>query len=753
MLSNSFPSERWSHHSLAPKLRSLFSVFKTHRLRPKALRRFSTVLMATIVALVTLSVLVVLIVLNRYFNERVEEEFRKKLRAQKGQIEILMQNRITDIQKAIKDFSSDNTVRVTMMLDAKIKLADHVIQSYPPNNGVYRFIQQKESWSIFPQSYGGLSKELVLYAFYGHPWGDILQDGSKPRLIWLFSRSIPGPEGDMGTAAVLYDMAEDKMLQNSISTAVEGNLTLSYSDMLISLRSNRPYPLNPKRLEAEADETQVFTLMEDLAYSRVLGNRHLYYISPSKNLIAERRKVALLMGVFSAFVLAVTMLLSAFLAGKMIRPLKEMTRKAIQISEGNDIPLSFERKNAYYWEFDQLSQAFNTMFAHLKDAEERSRYKELLENVDDAVYILDEQGSIIEANAAAYTSLGYPREQFYNLQLEDVVPSEESRAILRHGSAAINRVHSQKMTLETNHRTRDGRSIPVEIHSRPIVYMGKSVILNVARDISDRLQIEKEKEYLETQLNHAQKMEAMGTMAGCIAHDFNNLIMGVQGRLDMMLMQLDPEQPTYAHAEAINKTMQSATSLTSQLLGFARKGKSELMPLNINTLVEESTRIFISARKEVTLNLIFADEIGLVNGDRGQLEQVLVNLYLNAWQAMPGGGDLNIHTRNTYLEDSFCKPFKIPGGDYVNIRISDTGVGMSHAIMDKIFDPFFTTKESGKGTGLGLASAYGIIRNHKGIITVKSEIGKGTDFDIYLPVLELEHPVKSKGSDSEFPLG
>ena len=827
-------------------------------LYPKTRRRFSRILMATIISLVTISVVVVLSVLNRYLAKRVEDEFRKELRAQKGQIEILIRNRVSEVKNALEDFSSDNTIRVTMMLDAKSKLIQHITQSYPSGQGVYYFIQQKGLQSIFPDHYEGLSKKAVHDAFYTRPYGDIVREGSRNRLSWLFSSPIMGTEGDMGTAAVFYDMTEDKKLHQAIRLAIEGDLGVFYSGSLVSLTTGASIPLDPKQMDTVAESSQAFTFVEDFALSRIAGSRHLYSISSSDDLKAERKWVTLLMGLFSVLVIAVSMLISAFIAGRMVRPLKEMTRKAIQISEGNDGQLTFE-KGASYWEFDQLSQAFNTMLSHLKEAEERSRYKELLENVDDAVYILDKNGAILEANTAAYTSLGFSRGAFFSLKLDSIVPKNEAQTIIEQSLSAKN-AHPEKLTVETLHQRKDGTSIPVEIHSHPIIYMGQEVILNVARDISERieaekalraseeryrsvvensndgilildshlhilyansvmtnildykpvelegknfhtifhkesahqtkkiisenghgkgkissqdyyqvirksgeirtvrigtyqfadssgetkfviqvtditdqLKIEEEKKLLEAQLNHAQKMEAMGTMAGCIAHDFNNLLMHIRGRLEIMRLKSEPDLPDSVHMDAIDKTVDNATTLTKQLLGFARKGKEEITPININTVVEESTRMFISARKEINLRLEFSEQLWTVNADRGQLEQVLVNLYVNAWQAMSKGGDLTIYTENVYLDDSFCKPFEISVGNYVSIRVSDTGPGMSRGIMDKIFDPFFTTKDSTEGTGLGLASAYGIIRNHSGIIMVESEVGRGTTFNIYLP--------------------
>ena len=859
--------------AFATSLKAKLSVFlhRTHRSRIRTDRRFSTVLMTTIITLVTVSVVVVLIVLNNFLGERVVEEFQKKLLAQKGQIEILIQNRISEVRKLLEDFSSDNTIRVTMMLGAKSKLTDRILQFYPSKNGIYPFIQQKGAQSFFPETYTGLSKNCALYAFNTLPQGDIYKEGANLHLLWFFSKPIMGNDKNMGIAAVTYDMMKDGDLKKSIrkavgEDAVGGDIVLSYDNTLYSLTMGNSLPPDSIRLGALKESGQRFTVTGGHAISGISASRYLYFISTLEGLQSERKKVTLLMGVFSAFALGVSLLISAFLAGKMFQPLKEMTRKAIQISEGNDIRPIFERKTEY-WEFNQLSQAFNTMLANLKDAEERSRYQELLENVDDAVYILNERGAILDANTAAYTSLGYSKEQFCSLGLAAIIPERDAQTILNQHFADSIDSPLKKLTLESVHIDRDGRSKPVEVHSHPITYIGKPVILNVARDITKRieaeralrsseeryrsvvensndgililspkfvilyanrvltkllgyqpselegrpfheifykdsalrirnitrieqftisdaqapnyyqvnrqsgeirtvtirtytfadssggdkivvqltdvtrqLRIEEEKKQLETQLIHAQKMEAMGTMAGCIAHDFNNLIMGIQGRLSIMRLSLKPDQPSYNHLEAIHKTVGSATALTKQLLGFARKEKTEIIPVDINILVDESTSIFIRARKEINLFCELAEALWPVNADRGQLEQVLVNLYVNAWQAMPKGGDLKIQTKNICLEDNFCKPFDIPGGRYVNISVADTGMGIEKELIGRIFEPFFTTKESGKGTGLGLASAYGIIRNHKGIITVTSEMGKGTTFDIYLPTSTSESP-------------
>jgi two-component system, cell cycle sensor histidine kinase and response regulator CckA len=824
--------------------------------KTKTRLRFSSVLMVTIVFLVAVSVLISIGILNRYFNKRVELEFQRKLHAQKGQVEILIKNRLADVQKTLADLSSDNTIRVTLLLKADAQLRERLARYVRPDQGVYPFIRKINNGSILPEIYPGISKAFLSTLFYLLPNGDIFFDGTSTRLLWFFASPIMHDGGPMGIAYVLYDLMEDDALKKALTEVVEGELAIFHLDTLTSLSSGKALPLDANKLKAISERSE-YNALGDFVVSQISGSDRLYFLSSLKRLEEGKRQVMLLTGAFSILALVISMLISVYLGRKMVRPLGEMTHKAIRISEGEK-SLTFET-NGTFWEFDQLSQAFNTMLANLKEAEERSRYQELLENVDDAVYLIDADGRVLDANTAAYDSLGYWPEQFYGLNLEAIVPARESERIMAQLGTDESNPSLDKLCVETVHFRKDGGTIPIEIHSRPILYQGKRVILNVARDISRRIEIEKalreseeryrsvvensndgimilsedfkilyanpvlfkilgyntgelegkaiqsfltstcadraeeifsgrqpagnvfpstiyhfyhksgdqravkisakrftdssgeekivvqllditeqlrieeEKKQLEAQLVQAQKMEAIGTLAGGVAHDFNNLLMGIQGRLTMIRMQSDPEQSHGKHIDAIEKTVMSAADLTRQLLGFARKGKFELKPTATNTLVEDSTKMFIRTRKEINLALELGEGVWPVNVDRNQIEQVLINLYVNAWQAMPEGGGLCIRTENIRLDEAYCRSFEVAGGDYVRISVSDTGIGMDARTMARIFEPFFTTKGIGKGTGLGLASAYGIVRNHKGIIRVESEPGQGTTFEVYLP--------------------
>ena len=268
--------------------------------------------------------------------------------------------------------------------------------------------------------------------------------------------------------------------------------------------------------------------------------------------------------------------------------------------------------------------------------------------------------------------------------------------------------------------------------------------LSSGEDITERKRMEGEKERIQSQLLHAKKMEAIGTMAGGIAHDFNNILTVILGNAQLITMDLDPTDSHYELLKEIEKQGMHASTLTRQLLGFARGGKYEVNPISLNKLVRGSSTAFGRTKKHIPIHLTLQEDLPPVEADAGQIEQVLMNLYMNAAYAMPDGGDLYLETRAVSNEKIKVRPSQMKSGEYVLLSIRDTGLGMDNETRERIFDPFFTTREMGRSTGLGLASVYGIIENHKGYINVKSEKGLGTTFEIYLPISENEatKPVK-----------
>jgi len=268
-----------------------------------------------------------------------------------------------------------------------------------------------------------------------------------------------------------------------------------------------------------------------------------------------------------------------------------------------------------------------------------------------------------------------------------------------------------------------------------LVHAGRMSWEADSRDIRLSVTDITERKRLEVQLQLSQKMEAIGTLAGGIAHNFNNLLMGIQGYVSLMLLGTDSEHPHYAKLKSIEKQVRSGSRLTNQLLGYAREGKFEVRSASLNRLVKETSDTLSLTRKDIRIQFDLHPDLAPIRADQGQIEQVLLNLYVNAADAMPEGGALTLRTRNTTHEKMKGKRYQVAPGAYARLTVRDSGRGMDPHTMDRIFEPFFTTKGLSKGTGLGLASVYGIVKAHGGYIDVDSVRGQGTSFDLFFPAV------------------
>jgi len=370
----------------------------------------------------------------------------------------------------------------------------------------------------------------------------------------------------------------------------------------------------------------------------------------------------------------------------------------------------------------------------LRESEER--FRTLVENMNETFYMIDEKGVITYVSPVMESFGGYKPSEVIGRPFTDFVFHEDMPGRIRQFQkikAGINEASEYRYVAKT------GEKLWIKTAPRPIIEKGRVIgVQGILTDITDIKKAEEEKRELEASLHQARKMESIGTLAGGIAHDFNNLLMGMQGNISLMLLDTDFGHPNYKKLKTIEQHVQSGAELTSQLLGFARGGKYEVKPTDLNSLVRKTSEMFGRTKKEVTIHEKYQKDIWTVDADQGQMEQVLLNLYVNAWQAMPKGGELYLQTENVTLDKKYAKLRNVEPGNYAKISVTDTGTGMDEATRQKIFDPFFTSKKMGsvKGTGLGLASAYGIIKNHGGIIDVYSKKGAGSTFNIYLPASE-----------------
>ena len=379
-----------------------------------------------------------------------------------------------------------------------------------------------------------------------------------------------------------------------------------------------------------------------------------------------------------------------------------------------------------------------------KIRESEEKYRSLLNNQNDAVLLnkIKPEGfsNFTEVNDIACERYGYTREEFIKLSPPDITINEDAvvHARANHHEKLLTEGH---IIFETQHITKSGKYFPVEISSNVIEIKGEKFILAVVRDITDRKQ-------LQGQLQQAQKMEAIGQLAGGVAHDFNNLLTIINGYCELLLFRELPGD-IKGLVKEIQAAGMRASRLTSQLLAFSRKQIIQPKVVNLNVLITDQMKMLGRLLGEdIEISTLLDPTLGNTKADPGQLEQVIMNIVINARDAMPFGGKLTIETNNKKFDKEFINThLGSIQGDYVALSISDNGVGMDKGTVNRIFEPFFTTKGRDKGTGLGLATVYGILKQNNGFIYVYSEPQKGTTFKIYLPLIKEALQETNEGTD------
>lgn len=433
---------------------------------------------------------------------------------------------------------------------------------------------------------------------------------------------------------------------------------------------------------------------------------------------------------------------AAFWLMKIVqKPLAVLASNAEKVAKGN---YEFEPPKSGFAELAVLGSAFEAMIKAIQSREQdlkasQESIRALVESSSDSIITVDTQRRIISCNTAFLNKFGFSSAEILNHSTMLIHPDENSFAGFGH-KVYPHIAEYGSWQGEWEFRRKDGSPIPVEFSMAPIRGPGGRVVAHVSimRDISARKLREAERKRLETQLRQAQKMEAIGTLAGGIAHDFNNILAAIIGYSELGLNDArDGKSTTHEH-ERVLVAAERAKELVRQILTFSREAALELKPLNLNKEIADTVQIIErTIPKMISVELQLDPKVSLINGDANQIEQVFLNLANNANDAMPDGGRLLIETENITLNEAFVsKHLGASPGDYVLVTVSDNGLGMDKEELDHIFEPFYTTKPVGQGTGLGLASVYGIVQSHGGYIACYSELGIGTTFRIYLPTLK-----------------
>ncbi len=442
---------------------------------------------------------------------------------------------------------------------------------------------------------------------------------------------------------------------------------------------------------------------------------------------------------------------------RMMKPVRHLTRASTAIADGD---LNYEITITSKDEIGIFAQSFMRMRDVIREKitelqnEIRERHQAekevrklnifqqgIIDNANVWINMLDKDSNVTIWNKAAEEISGFSAAEVigHSKVWEWSYPDEKYRAEIVRKAAAIINENEILEDFETEIHTKSGEKKIISWYSRNLVDEKGELMGSVAlgRDVTLHRKTEKDKKELEEQLYQSQKMESIGRLAGGIAHDFNNILTGILGYAELLNVKYcDPSSEESVAADVIMKGAERASDLTKQLLGFARGGKYNPVPIDLNKLITETVKVTEKVfDKNISVKYDFEENIKSVEADKNQLDQVFTNLIINAKDAMPSGGKLQFITRNIYLDEEFIR--KSPDflkGSYVQVSISDTGVGIDRKTKEKIFEPFFSTKGDGKGTGLGLSMVYGIIKNHDGHISVNSKPGKGTEFIIYFPV-------------------
>jgi len=382
-----------------------------------------------------------------------------------------------------------------------------------------------------------------------------------------------------------------------------------------------------------------------------------------------------------------------------------------------------ERERAQALAREELAQA---------QARAEARFRDLLEAAPDTILEMDHQDGIVLSNAAAERLFGYEGSELRRLAFECLLAERSREAYRRLRGTCLSRPEGASAgPAEVTARRKDGREFQAEVHLSPVQTDQGGRITCILRDVTER-------KHLEEQLRQSQKMEALGRLAGGVAHDFNNLLTIIGGYAQMLLGSVKTKDPARRDLDSIIEAASRASALTRQLLAFSRRQVVQPKVLDLNRLIARMHRMLRPViGEDIALELALQKNIGRIKADPGQIEQVLMNLVLNARDAMPRGGRIHISTALTHSSaDAEPAPLPLPPGRHLLLEVSDTGEGMDEETLSHVFEPFFTTKARGRGTGLGLSTVYGIVKQNAGEIQVSSQLGGGSTFRIYLPVFQ-----------------
>jgi len=492
---------------------------------------------------------------------------------------------------------------------------------------------------------------------------------------------------------------------------------------------------------------------ENLPYFEFTGNRlHLfqsllyrdqyygiiYFQLSTEELNAKIRIYLLQMTLFAVALLLIAYLITLKLQRFITKPILDLAEITGKISSEKNYSIRVQKPGSdeigfLYDKFNDLLEQINAQNIKRDEAEKALReseykYRQLIEGSNDAIYLLyDNKFEIVNRKFCNMFGVTLEEVNRPGFNFMDMV-APKSRPLIEERERRLANGENIDPKYEFTAITRDGKEVVVEVSVSYIIYKDGVATQGILRDLTERKK-------LEQQLVQSQKMEAIGKLAGGVAHDFNNILTVILGYCELANMAISKDNPVYEYFHQIEISGKKAASLTNQLLAFSRRQFIKLSIVNVNSVIADMQKMLHRViGEDIEIRTKLEQDIKLIKADPAQIEQIIMNLSVNARDAMPNGGRLTVETKNVALDSEYAKEHSgVKPGSYILISVSDTGIGMGKEIKDQIFEPFFTTKEKGKGTGLGLSTVYGIVKQNDGFIYVYSEPNVGTTFKIYFP--------------------
>ena len=721
-------------------------------------KKFSKFLTLTLLGFIGLSLTIVVGSLYGLLSTTMRKEFSNELKVVQSELCMALQERFNLLETRVKEASLNNAIRVNLMLGVRSQLSELLETHHPFIKGAYFFIQEKGDSQFIPKIPDGYSSSIPSLIKIGQrkDFQNIkFQNHGNGIYTSLISCPIFRKDERLGTIYAIYDLSRDTQFWKRFKQNLNERLLIQSRGNLVDLHTARsvPVPSKIQRLFINGFESPKVDLFQNCSFVGLKEFPGLFYGISSASLHHKKYALLIKLTVLCTSIFFLTLIVSFQLIKKISEPLESMAEQALTISQ-KPSRLFLHEKEIRYVEFQKLAQAFNQVLRNLLETQEELKkqnqkkldaseelYRRTLEAAPDSITISRlEDGCFQQVNHAFSKMTGYSLEEAlgktsFDLHLYNNPLDREQLVKEIHEKGEVN-------GLEIQFRKKDGTVLETLISIRTIQFGDEECMITVASDITELKRAQEEKKKLETQLQHAQKMEAIGTLAGGIAHDFNNLLAVISGNVELALDTVPESNPARFNLDEIRTASWRARDVVRQLLSFARKTSYERKPIKIIPVIKESIQLLratIPTTIEIRQN-IKKDINDTVLAEQTQIQQVLINLITNASHALgETGGIIEIEIQNIILkENSFSSTFDLIPGNYLKITVTDTGQGILPDVIDRIFDPYFTTKGIGKGSGMGLAVVHGIIKSHNGAISVESNIGKGTTFIILLPVIEKE---------------